>query len=193
MIDPALTLAQAALRGFFDCCGIGVGTGGFNDMTSSPPRQAAIKAVREKLGCVFPREQELENGIREHCAQKADDRCIEDDDRLYALVPGLKCDRRVGDKAAMLHNCERFINNRCQSGGWQTYAELEREVRAFSSLAGENADVCVRLRGELDEAYELIVKLQLPWYVRLYRYLYSSTDTVPVRWPSGIEKEWGHD
>ena len=52
----------------------------------------------------------LQDAIREHRAQKADD-------RLYAaLGDGIKCDRRVGDKAAMLWNCERFIDQRCQPG-----------------------------------------------------------------------------
>lgn len=72
---------------------------------------------------------ELENAIRTHRAQKADDRCIEDDDRLYEVLgDGIKCDRRVGDKDAMLHNCQRFIENRCQGGGWPTYAELEQTI-----------------------------------------------------------------
>ncbi len=43
--------------------------------------------------------RQLENAIRTHRNQKADDRCIEDDDRLYeALGDGVKCDRRVGDQ-----------------------------------------------------------------------------------------------
>lgn len=72
----------------------------------------------------------LRRAIKTHRAQKADDRCIEDDDRLYAvLADGIKCDRRVGDKAAMLRNCDRFIDRRCQSGGWRSYAELEVEIR----------------------------------------------------------------
>lgn len=72
---------------------------------------------------------DLENAIKTHRSQKADDRCIEDDDRLYeALGDGIKCDRRVGDKAAMLRNCERFIDNRCQGGGWPNYAQLEAEI-----------------------------------------------------------------
>lgn len=70
----------------------------------------------------------LRAAIRTHRDQKADDRCIEDDDRLYAaLGDGIKCDRRVGDKAAMLANCQRFIENRCEGGEWRSYAELEAE------------------------------------------------------------------
>jgi hypothetical protein len=73
---------------------------------------------------------ELEEAIRTHRDQKADDRCIEDDDRLYAVLnDGVVCDRHVGDKAAMLRNCERFISNRCLSGKWPTYAELEERIR----------------------------------------------------------------
>lgn len=71
----------------------------------------------------------LEGAIRTHRDQKAEDRCIEDDDRLYeALGDGIKCDRRVGDPAAMLANCARFIERRCEGGGWPSYRELEAEV-----------------------------------------------------------------
>lgn len=70
----------------------------------------------------------LLNAIKEHHAQKADDRCIEDDDRLYAAAGLPPCDRRVGCKEDMLMNCARFINQRCESGGpWKSYAELEAE------------------------------------------------------------------
>lgn len=70
----------------------------------------------------------LHQAIAEHHAQKADDRCIEDDDRLYAAAGLPPCDRRVGDPVAMLTNCARFIANRCEAGGpWKSYAELEAE------------------------------------------------------------------
>jgi hypothetical protein len=72
--------------------------------------------------------EKLRDAIVKHHRQKADDRCIEDDDRLYAAAGLPPCDRRVGDKAAMLKNCERFINARCEGGGWMTYAELEAEL-----------------------------------------------------------------
>jgi hypothetical protein len=72
----------------------------------------------------------LRAAIIKHRSQKADDRCIEDDDELYAaLRDGVKCDRRVGDKEAMLANCARFIERRCEGGGWPTYAELEEQLR----------------------------------------------------------------
>lgn len=71
----------------------------------------------------------LRAAIRDHRSQKADDRCIEDDDRLYAILgDGIVCDRRVGNKEEMLRNCVRFIERRCEAGGWPTYAELEAEI-----------------------------------------------------------------
>lgn len=71
----------------------------------------------------------LRAAIIKHRSQKADDRCIEDDDELYAaLGDGIKCDRRVGDKEAMLANCARFIERRCEGGGWPTYVALEAEA-----------------------------------------------------------------
>lgn len=72
--------------------------------------------------CVAARE-----AIAIHHAQKADDRCIEDDDRLYATVGLPPCDRRVGSKEEMLANCARFIDRRCEGGGWPSYRELETE------------------------------------------------------------------
>ena len=73
--------------------------------------------------------KQLENAIKEHRSQKADDRCIEDDDRLYAVLnDGIKCDRRVGNKEEMLKNCARFIERRCEGRGWLTYNELEHRV-----------------------------------------------------------------
>lgn len=92
----------------------------------------------------------LEEAIKTHRSQKADDRCIEDDDRLYeALGDGIKCDRRVGDKAAMLKNCKRFIENRCEAGGWPTYAELEQRIKEWEihfcptgTDVGANIDAC---------------------------------------------------
>lgn len=103
---------------------------------------------------------ELEAAIREHRSQKADDRCIEDDDRLYAVLgDGITCDRRVGDKGAMLENCRRFIENRCQGGGWPTYRELEerlaaahRRVNAAETLLSNQRVMIDQLTRERDEA-----------------------------------------
>lgn len=77
---------------------------------------------------VVSREELLFEAIKKHHDQKADDRCIMDDTELYAAAGLEPADHHVGDKAAMLRNCERFVDNRCQSGGpWQSYAELEAE------------------------------------------------------------------
>lgn len=82
----------------------------------------------EEIGTLRAEVERLRNAIASHHAQKADDRCIEDDDRLYAAAGLPPCDRRVGDKTAMLVNCARFIQRRCEAGGWPSYAELEAEV-----------------------------------------------------------------
>lgn len=71
---------------------------------------------------------QLREAIEEHRAQKADDRCWMDDQRLYAVLnDGNLGDNRVGDKAAMMINCARFIENRCVGGTWKTYEQLETE------------------------------------------------------------------
>lgn len=73
--------------------------------------------------------ERLRQAITQHHAQKADDRCHFDDDVLYAAAGLPPVDRRVGDKAAMLANCERFLEQRCEGGGpWKSYAELEAEL-----------------------------------------------------------------
>lgn len=81
---------------------------------------------------------QLENAIKTHRSQKADDRCIEDDDRLYEVLgDGIKCDRRVGCKEDMLKNCQRFIENRCEGGGWPSYAQLEEKLQKALKLIKE--------------------------------------------------------
>lgn len=119
---------------------------GDRDFAASMERQAAdeierLRASYESTGAALGRSYihigKLWSAIEEHHHQKADDRCIEDDDKLYAAAGLPPCDRRVGDKTAMLANCQRFIENRCQGGGWKPYAELEVE----------NA----RLRAKVDE------------------------------------------
>jgi hypothetical protein len=87
-------------------------------------------AFNQRSVCFDCAQDEIEAwlaAVESHHRQKADDRCIEDDDRLYAAFGLPPCDRRVGDKAAMLANCARFIDRRCEGGGWPTYAELEAE------------------------------------------------------------------
>ena len=93
---------------------------------------AQFADLKEKLAKAETERDKLREAIISHRSQKADDRCIEDDDRLYEVLgDGVKCDRRVGCKTDMLKNCKRFIQNRCEGGGWKTYAELEAENKVF--------------------------------------------------------------
>ncbi len=64
-----------------------------------------------------------------HHGQIADDRCFEDDDRLYSWFGLPAVDRTIGDPQEMHANCWRFIQNRCQAGGpWRSYRELLEEA-----------------------------------------------------------------
>jgi len=44
-------------------------------------------------------------------------------------VMGSSATRRVGSKEAMLANCARFIERRCEGGGWSSYEEIETELK----------------------------------------------------------------
>jgi hypothetical protein len=73
--------------------------------------------------------ERLRAAIINHRSQKADDRCWMDDEELYKVLGDcIEADFGVGDKAAMLKNCERFLEQRCVGGNWPSYAELERRL-----------------------------------------------------------------
>lgn len=78
----------------------------------------------------------LRAAVAKHHAQKADDRCHLDDDELYAAAGLPPVDRRVGDKFEMIKNCTRFVERRCEGGGWPTYAELEAKVKELEARLG---------------------------------------------------------
>jgi hypothetical protein len=78
--------------------------------------------------------ERLREAVAKHHGQIADDRCWMDDDELYAAFGLPPVDRRVGDKAAMRANCDRFIERRCEGGGWQSYAELEAKIERVAQL-----------------------------------------------------------
>jgi len=87
-------------------------------------------AAKVELERLANRVKVLEDAIRTHRSQLADDRCIEDDDQLYeALGDRVKCDRRVGSKEEMLRNCARFIENLCEEGHWSSYENLRCDLR----------------------------------------------------------------
>lgn len=113
---------------------------------------ADIPALADAVAALVAEVERLTEAIKTHRSQKADDRCIEDDDRLYeALGDGIKCDRRVGSKSAMLTNCQRFIQNRCEGGGWPSYAELEAKVQGeYARGRAEERAAVVAWLGRVD-------------------------------------------
>lgn len=134
MPDQPLTVAELAeLRQLYD-----------EEVHPGIPRWG--KWGREWVGPLLAAAEEAERlrtAIAEHHAQRADDRCIADDDRLYAAAGLPPCDRRVGDKEAMLENCKRFIERRCEGGGpWKSYAELEAENEQLRCQLPEGMEHC---------------------------------------------------
>lgn len=107
--------------------------------------------INAETAALLRRAYDTMKAVEEHHNQKADDRCIEDDDRLYAAAGLPPCDRRVGSKAEMLANCARYIDRRCDEGGWPTYKELEEENK--------------RLKDEIESRrhYERPGILDAPW------------------------------
>jgi len=107
-------------------------------------RTCEIKAHRDKLLAA----------IKEHHDQKADDRCIEDDTRLYAAAGLEPADHHVGDKNAMLENCKRFIEKRCLPGKWKNYTELEQELaleRSAHEQTKHQLDLMTDRHGKVEE------------------------------------------
>src|SRR5262245_24384081 len=72
--------------------------------------------------------EQLLSVIRAVHAERGDDVCWMDIDRIFVAAGLPVPDRRVGDKAAMKKNCERFIDTMCVGGKWPTYAELEQTI-----------------------------------------------------------------
>ena len=72
----------------------------------------------------------LLDAIREVHSQHADDLCWmpADVNKIFAAAGLPPQDLRVGDKAAMLKNCERYVECLQSGGPWRTYAELEAEL-----------------------------------------------------------------
>jgi hypothetical protein len=66
--------------------------------------------------------------IQEVHAERGDDVCWMDIDKIFVAAGLTVPDRRVGDKEAMLKNCKLFIDNMCAGGKWKSYLELEREL-----------------------------------------------------------------
>jgi hypothetical protein len=68
--------------------------------------------------------------IKDVHGQRADDLCWMDIDRIFTAAGLPVPDRSVGDKDAMLKNCERFVRDHCVGKvSWRSYAELEAENR----------------------------------------------------------------
>jgi hypothetical protein len=67
--------------------------------------------------------------VKEVHGQYGEDLCWMDIDKIFAAAGLPVPDRSVGDPAAMLKNCTRYVLHMCQGGGgWKSYAELEQEL-----------------------------------------------------------------
>lgn len=87
-----------------------------------------IFTARREFDAALAEVARLKAAVAEHAQQKADDRCWMDDLKLYEAFGIPAPDNRVGDKGAMLANCMRYIDRRCEGGKWPSYAELEAKL-----------------------------------------------------------------
>lgn len=68
-------------------------------------------------------------------SERGDDHCWMDIDRVFAAAGQEAPRREVGDKFAMLKNCARYIDVKCDGGDWKSYAELENENKRLHDEA----------------------------------------------------------
>lgn len=106
----------------------------------SPGSASGPESHGKEIAALEAENARLRGAIAAHHAQKADDRCWMDDNVLYAAagLPEDAAHRCVGDKAAMLKNCERFVEVRCREGQWLSYAELEAENAKLRAALAES-------------------------------------------------------
>lgn len=140
------------------------------------PKESDDLMLRMTIERQQARIDKLEAAIRQHRDQKADDRCWEDDQRLYEVLgEPFKVVNNVGDKVAMIKNCIRFIETRCVGGLWPTYVELEAQVNSLNKraqLAEEKLETA-------QKAWDLSFKFQERTIARLNKQL--------------LQEQMGHD
>jgi hypothetical protein len=110
------------------------------------PHLAHFAAMADALANEVER---LQAGIREHRDQRGDDRCWEDDARLYAVLGegDGEADSALPPKAEFLKSCERFYEQRqCPATAGQrkgmTIAQLEAEVERLREYEWMYKDLC---------------------------------------------------
>jgi hypothetical protein len=116
------------------------------------------------------RVEELEAAIRQHRDQKGDDRCWFDDQELYAVLKdGNLGDNTVGDKEAMLKNCQRYVTHRCEGGGdWKTYEQLEQENKYLNTALISYTHFCNNAYKDLADVVEKVSILEKQLNERLH-------------------------
>ena len=108
--------------------------------TCPPLQDHGVHPLWTELCALKQENARLLSVIRDVHSQNADDLCWMDIDRIFAAAGLPVPDRTVGDQAAMLKNCERFIGVMCQGGHWKSYRELEERIAELTSqLATERS------------------------------------------------------
>ena len=103
------------------------------------------KMDEDEFKAVVAERDRLKAAIIAHRSAVFDDRCQFDDDVLYEAVgDGVKCNREVGNKFEMLKNCIRFVDVRCEGGGWLTYVQIKEQRDKLLAAVGDLVDASAR-------------------------------------------------
>lgn len=110
--------------------------------------------------------------ITEIHAQHSEDLCWmpADVNRIFEACGLPKQDLRVGGRAAMLRNCERYVACLEEGGPWRTYAELEAENELLRNQQLINEERIAKgmnvSREDLDRCKDLQVALRAAEFER---------------------------
>lgn len=92
------------------------------------------------------RYEEVVGAVREHAAQRLDDRCFLDDEKLYLkVIPDFEADKRLPPREEFLRNCEHYWE--CRQNPHEKYAtevgtiSKRALVKCLTGLAAEYGPV----------------------------------------------------
>lgn len=126
-----------------------------------PVLQSRYDALKKRAAEANDEVDRLRAAIRNHRDQRGDDKCWEDDERLYAILPeGFTPPAR--DSAVELANCERYIA--CRHNPATEYVSPEREIERLRTNLATEADISLTMQLQRNALRAQLARLQpQPW------------------------------